>query len=450
MAKDKDALTTGQVSGIQAPRKSKATDKDIDDVVDQLFGLTMETKQCDVCLTKLSAKEMTSGSARCTECDENLEKQKKSKKEKKRRHKHHSSTKVESFKPSSRSDRNKRVVVDSDDEEETAEWLVSEDQRGNHSLGVAGGSDDENAEGGGESLCSDDSGTEDESEEKNDPASQSSTEDEDDSEDEDSSDSDNPIHKPSVTSSAKIRHLIKILRKETDDHKIIVFSQFTSMLDLIEPFLRKNHFKFTRYDGKMRNDAREASLNLLRNDISVRVLLCSLKCGSLGLNLTAASRVVIMEPFWNPFVEEQAIDRVHRLNQTVDVTIYKLTVANTVEARILELQDKKRQLAKQAIEGGGKAAAGKLSMKDILNLFRRDAEHEHDHHDRHHDWRRDGAGGKESDLGMGMGMKGNLLGRGGNFEDRSLGGRGSHQHGIMEKGGVMGPRRDEGIFGRRW
>jgi SNF2 family DNA or RNA helicase len=72
------------------------------------------------------------------------------------------------------------------------------------------------------------------------------------------------------------------------------------MLDLIEPFLRREKYNFTRYDGSMKNDHREASLQKLRNDKRTRVLLCSLKCGSLGLNLTAASRVVIMEPFWNP------------------------------------------------------------------------------------------------------------------------------------------------------
>ena len=77
-------------------------------------------------------------------------------------------------------------------------------------------------------------------------------------------------------------------------------------------------------------------------------------------------------------MEEQAIDRVHRLNQTLDVTVYKLTIANTVEARILELQEKKRALANAAIGGDGKAA-GKLSMKDILNLFRKDAENEGTH-----------------------------------------------------------------------
>ncbi|KAL2021283.1 hypothetical protein VTK56DRAFT_7362 [Thermocarpiscus australiensis] len=184
----------------------------------------------------------------------------------------------------------------------------------------------------------------------------------------------------SVMTSAKIRELLSILHRETPEHKVIVFSQFTSMLDLIEPFLRAQPgLKAARYDGKMANDAREAALRALRADPHTRVLLCSLKCGSLGLNLTAATRVVIVEPFWNPFVEEQAIDRVHRLTQTVDVVVYKLTVADTVEARILELQEKKRRLAEATIEGGmrrkGKGQL-KLGLQEILELFRHDARRE--------------------------------------------------------------------------
>jgi SNF2 family DNA or RNA helicase len=104
----------------------------------------------------------------------------------------------------------------------------------------------------------------------------------------------------SVVASAKIKELLKILHKEVEEHKFIVFSQFTSMLDIVEPFLDNEGFEYTRYDGSMKNDDREASLNRLRKDKNTRILLCSLKCGSLGLNLTAATRVVIIEPFWNP------------------------------------------------------------------------------------------------------------------------------------------------------
>ncbi|OOF98796.1 hypothetical protein ASPCADRAFT_41580 [Aspergillus carbonarius ITEM 5010] len=175
-----------------------------------------------------------------------------------------------------------------------------------------------------------------------------------------------------VLPSTKIRHLMKILRRESSDYKFIVFSVFTSMLDKIEPFLKRAGIGYARYDGGMRNDLREASLNKLRNNSGTRVLLCSLRAGALGLNLTAASRVVILEPFWNPFVEEQAIDRVHRLNQTVDVKIYKMIIKGTVEERILDLQDRKRELANVTIEG--KTAAAKLTMKDMMALFGKDAE----------------------------------------------------------------------------
>ncbi|KAF7542308.1 hypothetical protein G7Z17_g11684 [Cylindrodendrum hubeiense] len=173
-----------------------------------------------------------------------------------------------------------------------------------------------------------------------------------------------------ILASAKIRELIKILQAEVREHKFIVFSQFTSMLDLVEPFFRKEGFRFVRYDGSMKNDEREESLRSLRSDKQTRILLCSLKCGSLGLNLTAATRVVILEPFWNPFVEEQAIDRVHRLTQTVDVIIYKLTVTKTVEERILDLQNKKRLLAEQAIEGSMKKGAFKLGLNELIDLFK--------------------------------------------------------------------------------
>lgn len=175
---------------------------------------------------------------------------------------------------------------------------------------------------------------------------------------------------PLVLASAKVRQLMGILHKEVDDHKFIVFSQFTSMLDIVERFFRKDGIRYTRYDGGMKNDAREAALDALRHDPRTRVLLCSLRCGALGLNLTAASRVVILEPFWNPFVEEQAIDRVHRLTQRRDVVVYKLTVAETVEERILELQDKKRRLADAAIEGGMRKEALKLGIKEMMELFR--------------------------------------------------------------------------------
>ena len=454
MAKDKDALTTGQGMGTQTPRKSKVMDQDLDEMADLLGGLSVQTKQCDVCQIMLSKDEVSAGSIRCTECEEDLASQKagegrsKTRKEKK----HPSSAKYKSVESKPRAPRNRLVIEDSDEEDEDAEWVVPEHQRHAPNLGKAGGGDDENAEGGGESLASDDTDAEDESgidmvgprsrkvtsldnsaeegEEDDKSSGETSNEEED---DEGTSSSESEPSGASVMNSAKIQHLLKILHRESDTHKFIVFSQFTSMLDLIEPFLQRDGLVFTRYDGSMRNDHREASLERLRNNKKTRILLCSLKCGSLGLNLTAASRVVILEPFWNPFVEEQAIDRVHRLNQKLDVTVYKLTIANTVEARILELQEKKRALANAAIEG---KAVGKLSMKDILNLFKRDAEHDGTH-----------------DVDPTLGAKTKVLDNGG----MRIGTSGSDERGgqnmrvtppVMEHGRVGG--KEDSVYGRRW
>ncbi|KAL8832548.1 MAG: hypothetical protein Q9170_004839 [Blastenia crenularia] len=476
MANDRDALTTGQGPGTQTPRKSKVVDKEIDDLADLLGGVSVETHKCDVCQIGLKKAEIEAGSIRCNECEEDLQGQEHVGREKKRSEasNHCTSDKKHSDKHQAHPARSRKVILDESDEEADGEWLVGEDQRHATDLGKAGGTDDEDAEGGGESLASEDSYSGDESvqvvksrqkvisldttdeeaeeEEDEDGASEatearSSDEGRDDSAEEDSlsSSTDASTVPPSPTSSAKIKHLLKILHRESAQHKFIVFSQFTSMLDLIEPFLRAENLIFTRYDGSMRNDLREASLERLRNDKKTRILLCSLKCGSLGLNLTAASRVVILEPFWNPFVEEQAIDRVHRLNQTLDVTIYKLTIPHTVEARILELQDKKRELAKQAIESGGKkGAATKLSMKDILNLFRKDAERDDLHHG-------GGVGGMsvEGLLGIGNGVGDRFLSErvAGDIDAVGRVGRRVAPP-VMERGGKE--KRDAGVYGRKW
>ena len=456
--KDRDALVADT-----APQPKASAGDDLDDLADAFGGMGIQTKQCDMCLSELSKKEVAGGKLRCTECIESLDKvksespsRKKQSKEGRRVSVVKEEIKIE--KMAKRKPKGRKIIDDSDDEEEDVEgsWLVGEGERGSLHLGKAGGEEDEDAEGGGEDIASDDSDHSSEEEDgsqldsfivKDEDASggeqpesgsdsenddtfvsvaklhsqvvssrvaHSSDTEADDSEsgsDEgiseselmssDSEDDGSPLKphhrhrsKPSsskpnpksttttssgntIMVSAKIRELLSLLRKEAHAHKFIVFSQFTSMLDLIEPFLRAAPgLKSVRYDGKMPNDAREAALHALRSDPHTRILLCSLKCGSLGLNLTAATRVVIVEPFWNPFVEEQAIDRVHRLTQTVDVVVYKLTVADTVEARILELQEKKRRLAEATIEGGmrrnGKGAL-KLGLQEILELFKHDA-----------------------------------------------------------------------------
>lgn len=312
LGKDSEALA-GDSNSTQ---KSKATDSDVDGLTDMFGSMGVGSKKCEVCQLELGKEAISQGAIRCLDCEEDLEavaKEHKSRKDKKKKHKRAREVKPEP-QAISRKPRNRNTIEDSDDEDDEGSWIVPEAQQGSLKLGKAGGIEDENAEGGGEWLDSDNDDTfpnlqqlsqshpvkKEVSFDSSDEGSDADSESESEVEDEFQSDSDEEAQLSTMVTSTKITHLLKILGKEASEHKFIVFSQFTSMLDLIEPFLRQKGFKFTRYDGSMKNDLREASLSKLRNDKNCRILLCSLKCGSLGLNLTAATRVVILEPFWNP------------------------------------------------------------------------------------------------------------------------------------------------------
>ncbi|ORZ23502.1 SNF2 family N-terminal domain-domain-containing protein [Absidia repens] len=175
-------------------------------------------------------------------------------------------------------------------------------------------------------------------------------------------------------SSKKIDTMLEILAKTREDSngrdKTIVFSQFTQMLDLMEKPLKENGIKFGRYDGSMAVKTRTAMIETYRNDPSMEVLLVSTRCGSLGLNLTMANRVILMDVWWNPALENQAIDRVHRIGQTKDVEVHRLFINNTVEDRILELQKRKQLIADSALGEGGAEKLGRLGLQDMLYLFR--------------------------------------------------------------------------------
>ncbi|KAF9242263.1 SNF2 family N-terminal domain-containing protein [Melanogaster broomeanus] len=181
--------------------------------------------------------------------------------------------------------------------------------------------------------------------------------------------------------SAKIKKILEILKmideRSEGVEKTIVFSQFTSMLDLLEPFLDAQGIKHVRYDGSMPKDKREASLEKIRDSKSTRCILISFKAGSTGLNLTACNNVILVDMWWNPALEDQAYDRAHRYGQMRDVNIYKLMIPHTVETRILQLQDAKRELTKAALSGD-KIKNMKLGMDDLLALFRRGGEVDED------------------------------------------------------------------------
>jgi SNF2 family DNA or RNA helicase len=150
-----------------------------------------------------------------------------------------------------------------------------------------------------------------------------------------------------------------------DGHKALVFSQWTSLLDLIEPHLAAAGVPHLRLDGSTRD--RGEVVRRFQEDDDVSAMLISLKAGGTGLNLTAADHIFLLDPWWNPAVEDQAADRAHRIGQTRPVMIYRLVALDTVDERILELQQRKRELADLALEGTGAATA--LSRDDLKELL---------------------------------------------------------------------------------
>jgi superfamily II DNA or RNA helicase len=166
--------------------------------------------------------------------------------------------------------------------------------------------------------------------------------------------------------SAKLELLIDRLDTcVAEGHKALVFSQWTSLLDLVEPRLREAGLGFTRLDGSTRD--RAGVVAQFQDDAGPPVFLISLRAGGVGLNLTAADHVFLLDPWWNPAVEEQAADRAHRIGQDKPVFVHRLVAAETVEERILALQQKKRGLADAALSGAGTAAA--LTREDLLALL---------------------------------------------------------------------------------
>jgi SNF2 family DNA or RNA helicase len=158
--------------------------------------------------------------------------------------------------------------------------------------------------------------------------------------------------------------------------KSVVFSGWTSHLDLIEMALEDNHIPYTRLDGKMSRTARSAALETFRTDPLVVVILVSITAGGLGLNLTSANKVYVMEPQYNPAAEAQAVDRVHRLGQKREVQTVRYVMNDSFEEKMLELQDKKKKLASLSMdrEGGrsamDKAEATKKRLEDLRSLFK--------------------------------------------------------------------------------
>ncbi len=163
-------------------------------------------------------------------------------------------------------------------------------------------------------------------------------------------------------------NLLKELLEEAlaSNRKILLFSQFKEMLAIIKRFLEEQGVNYLYLDGATKN--RQELIDRFNNDTSVRLFLISLKAGGTGLNLTAADTVVIYDPWWNPAVESQAVDRAHRIGQTKTVSVYRLVTENSVEQKIMDLKAKKSKLVDALINENGLTTA-KLTKTDLEALF---------------------------------------------------------------------------------
>jgi len=168
--------------------------------------------------------------------------------------------------------------------------------------------------------------------------------------------------------SIKLDELAREITENIGNHKALIFSQFLGMLALIKAKLEELGVKYEYFDGSTSAPDREKAIQSFQKDDEVRVFLISLKAGGVGLNLTAADYVYIVDPWWNPAVEQQAIDRTHRIGQTKNIFAYRMICKDTIEDKILQLQEKKRALAKDIISDDASFVKA-LTREDVEYLF---------------------------------------------------------------------------------
>lgn len=168
--------------------------------------------------------------------------------------------------------------------------------------------------------------------------------------------------------SIKLKELMDHINDISTNHKILVFSQFLGMLSMIKEQLEKQGIEYEYLDGSLTPKARKNAVNHFQNDDKCRIFLISLKAGSLGLTLTEADYVYLVDPWWNPAVEQQAIDRTHRIGQTKNVFAYRMICRDTIEEKIMSLQEKKRALAEDLISTE-KSFMKQLDRGDVAFLF---------------------------------------------------------------------------------
>ena len=171
---------------------------------------------------------------------------------------------------------------------------------------------------------------------------------------------------------AKVSECMRLLKEiEQTGEKTIVFSQWTLLLDLLEIAMEHEEFghKPKRYDGSMSGELRSVAAKEFRDRKDVKVMLVSLRAGNAGLNLTSATRVIIMDPFWNPYIEMQAVDRAYRIGQQNEVKVYRILTKDTVEDRIVDLKEKKQEMVESALDESESAKIGRLNVNELRFLF---------------------------------------------------------------------------------
>ena len=173
-----------------------------------------------------------------------------------------------------------------------------------------------------------------------------------------------PEWKPESSKIAALRDILTSLHQE-NGNRVLIFSQFTSFLSQIGAMMKDAGFDYLYLDGQTPLDERQRLVDSFQARES-QFFLISLKAGGLGLNLTAANYVILMDPWWNPSIEDQATDRAHRLGQERNVTVIRLVSANTIEEKILKLHEQKQDLSDKILEGTSASAA--LTMDEVLDM----------------------------------------------------------------------------------
>ena len=173
-----------------------------------------------------------------------------------------------------------------------------------------------------------------------------------------------PEWKPESSKIAALRDILTSLSSRKDN-QVLIFSQFTSFLSQIGAMMKDAGFEYLYLDGQTPLDERQRLVDRFQ-DGECQFFLISLKAGGLGLNLTAANYVILMDPWWNPSIEDQATDRAHRIGQERNVTVVRLVSANTIEEKILKLHEQKQDLSDRILEGTSGTAS--LTMDEILDM----------------------------------------------------------------------------------